>query len=79
MADRKVIAVIGATGSQGGGLANAILSDLDGNFACRAITRNPSGDKAQALKAEGAEASMRISMTSPALRRLSPVPMEPFA
>jgi uncharacterized protein YbjT (DUF2867 family) len=55
MADRKVIAVIGATGSQGGGLVRAILDDLTGGFACRAITRNPSSDKAQALKAEGAE------------------------
>ena len=55
MADRKVIAVIGATGSQGGGLASAILSDLDGAFACRAITRNAASDKARALKAEGAE------------------------
>jgi uncharacterized protein YbjT (DUF2867 family) len=55
MADRELIAVIGATGSQGGGLAHAILSDLDGGFRCRAITRNPDNDKAQALKAEGAE------------------------
>ncbi len=55
MADRKVIAVIGATGAQGGGLASAILSDLGGNFACRAITRNPASDKAKALNAEGAD------------------------
>ena len=55
MAEGKVIAVIGATGSQGGGLARAILSDLDGGFACRAVTRKPDSEKAQALKAEGAE------------------------
>lgn len=55
MQDRKVIAVIGATGSQGGGLARAILSDSAGGFACRAITRHPDNEKAQALKSQGAE------------------------
>jgi uncharacterized protein YbjT (DUF2867 family) len=55
MAKQKVISVVGATGSQGGGLARAILSDPEGGFVCRAVTRNPSSDKAQALKAEGAE------------------------
>jgi uncharacterized protein YbjT (DUF2867 family) len=53
MADKKVIAVVGATGSQGGGLCEAILSD--GEFACRAITRDPDKDKAKALAAKGAE------------------------
>ena len=51
----KVIAVIGSTGSQGGGLANAILADPSGGFSCRAVTRDPNKDKAQALKAAGAE------------------------
>ena len=55
MADKKIIAVVGSTGSQGGGLANAILADPNGGFAARAITRDPSKDKAQALKAKGAE------------------------
>jgi len=55
MADRKVIAVIGATGSQGGGLASAILSDPESGFSCRAVTRKPDSEKAKALKAEGAE------------------------
>src|ERR1043166_9188171 len=55
MADKKIIAVIGATGSQGGGLANAILSDPNGGFAVRAITRKVDGDKAKALKSKGAE------------------------
>ncbi len=32
MAD-KVIAVVGATGAQGGGVARAILADPDGGFA----------------------------------------------
>ena len=55
MADKKIIAVLGATGSQGGGLARAILADSDGGFACRAITRDPSKDNAKALAAAGAE------------------------
>src|SRR3954467_4248311 len=52
---RKVIAVVGATGAQGGGLARAILADPNGGFACRAITRDPDKDKAKALAARGAE------------------------
>ncbi len=52
---KKIIAVIGATGWQGGGLCEAILGDPNGGFACRAITRDPSKEKAQALAAKGAE------------------------
>jgi uncharacterized protein YbjT (DUF2867 family) len=55
MADKKIIAVVGATGAQGGGLCHAILADPAGGFACRAITRDPSKDKAKALAAKGAE------------------------
>jgi uncharacterized protein YbjT (DUF2867 family) len=55
MADKKVIAVIGATGAQGGGLVRAILADPDGGFACRAITRDPSKDQARALAEKGAD------------------------
>ena len=55
MADKKIIAVVGSTGSQGGGLVSAILADPNGGFAARAITRDPSKDKAQAMKAKGAE------------------------
>jgi uncharacterized protein YbjT (DUF2867 family) len=55
MADEKIIAVVGATGAQGGGLCDAILNDLKGGFKCRAITRDPGKDKAQALAARGAE------------------------
>jgi len=56
MADKKIIAVVGATGAQGGGLVRAILEDGDGPFTARAITRNAASDKAQALAAKGAEA-----------------------
>lgn len=55
MADKKIIAVIGATGAQGGGLVRAIQADKSGQFAARAITRNVNSEKAQALKAAGVE------------------------
>jgi uncharacterized protein YbjT (DUF2867 family) len=55
MADKKTIAVVGSTGSQGGGLVNAILADPGGGFAARAITRDPAKDNAKALAAKGAE------------------------
>ena len=53
--DKKIIAVVGATGAQGGGLARAILNDKNGPFALRAITRNVNSDKAKALADAGAE------------------------
>jgi uncharacterized protein YbjT (DUF2867 family) len=55
MSDRKIIAVVGATGAQGGGLVRAITSDPDGPFIARAITRDVNSDKARALAALGAE------------------------
>ena len=51
----KTIAVIGATGAQGGGLVRAILADKAGGFSARAITRKASGDKAADLRKLGAE------------------------
>jgi uncharacterized protein YbjT (DUF2867 family) len=55
MPKKTIIAVAGATGAQGGGLARAILADPNGGFAVRALTRDPNGDKAKALAAAGAE------------------------
>ncbi len=55
MSNKKVIAVVGATGAQGGGLARAILDDPDSEFAVRALTRNPNSDRAQELAARGAD------------------------
>lgn len=52
---KKMIAVMGATGAQGGGLARAILADNDSTFFVRAVTRNPNSDNAQALARLGAE------------------------
>jgi uncharacterized protein YbjT (DUF2867 family) len=51
----KTIAVVGATGAQGGGLIRAILGDTRGGFAARAVTRDANSDKAKALAALGAE------------------------
>lgn len=50
---RKVIAVVGSTGAQGGGLVRAILAR--GDFAVRAITRKPDSDKGRELAGLGAE------------------------
>lgn len=55
MTMRRIIAVTGATGAQGGGLARAILSDPRGQFTVRALTRKPESPAAQALARAGAE------------------------
>jgi uncharacterized protein YbjT (DUF2867 family) len=55
MADKKIIAVLGATGAQGGGLVRSIMNDEDGPFTARALTRNVNSDKSKALAALGAE------------------------
>ena len=55
MAGKKIIAVVGATGSQGGGLVRAILEDEGGDFTARAITRDVNSQKAKTLQAMGAE------------------------
>lgn len=55
MADKKIIAVLGATGAQGGGLVRAITSDKGGPFTARALTRDVTSAKAKALAALGAE------------------------
>jgi uncharacterized protein YbjT (DUF2867 family) len=55
MAEKKIIAVVGATGAQGGGLVRAILEDQGGGFAARVLTRNPNSDKARELARLGAE------------------------
>ena len=55
MTEKRIITVVGATGSQGGGLVRAILADPDHEFAVRALTRNARSGKAQELAAAGAE------------------------
>jgi uncharacterized protein YbjT (DUF2867 family) len=49
----KTIAIIGATGAQGGGLVRAIKADPAAGFVARALTRKVDSDKASALAAEG--------------------------
>ncbi len=55
MTEQKIIAVVGATGQQGGGVARAILDDPERRFALRALTRRPDSDVAKALAAKGAQ------------------------
>ena len=56
MADKqKIIAVVGATGLQGGGLVRAILKDKNAGFTPRAVTRNVNSEKANELARLGAE------------------------
>jgi uncharacterized protein YbjT (DUF2867 family) len=55
MTDKKIVAVVGATGAQGGGLVRAIAADPGGRFAARALTRKVDSEKARALAAQGVE------------------------
>jgi uncharacterized protein YbjT (DUF2867 family) len=55
MTEKMTIAVVGATGSQGGGLVKAILADTEGPFAVRALTRNADSGKARELASQGAD------------------------
>jgi uncharacterized protein YbjT (DUF2867 family) len=55
VSEKKIIAVLGATGAQGGGLVRQILADPSGEFSARAITRNPDSEGARALADLGAE------------------------
>ena len=50
-----IIAVVGSTGAQGGGLVRAIFADKDRKFAVCAVTRKPDGPAARELAALGAE------------------------
>lgn len=55
MTSKPIIAIVGATGAQGGSLARSLLADPSGQFAVRAITRNRSSEAAQQLARLGAE------------------------
>ena len=68
MADKKIIAVVGATGAQGGGLVRAILADREGGFAVRAITRKPDSDKGRALAARPCDKGSQCALLLQSLR-----------
>jgi uncharacterized protein YbjT (DUF2867 family) len=53
--EKRIIAVVGSTGAQGGGLCRAILKEKGGGYGVRALTRNAGSDKARELKRLGAE------------------------
>jgi uncharacterized protein YbjT (DUF2867 family) len=53
--EKKIIAVVGATGAQGGGLVRAILADPSRTFTARAITRKPDSERARELAKQGVE------------------------
>lgn len=52
---RPLITIFGATGAQGGGLADALLAGDHRTFRVRAATRRPGGAAARALSERGAE------------------------
>jgi uncharacterized protein YbjT (DUF2867 family) len=54
MREKKTIAVVGATGMQGGALARSMLDDVAGGFQVRALTRKPDSEPARALSGRGA-------------------------
>lgn len=49
------VLVVGATGQQGGGVVNALLSTGRSDLTIRALTRNPGSDSAKALARKGVE------------------------
>lgn len=51
--ENKTIAVMGATGMQGGAVVDALLAGGHDASCIRAITRDPTGDKAKALADKG--------------------------
>ncbi|MCG5432185.1 NmrA family NAD(P)-binding protein [Mycobacterium sp. MYCO198283] len=55
MSEQKLIAVVGGTGKQGGGLVQAILDDPAPQFRVRVLTRSAQSSKARELAAAGAE------------------------
>ncbi len=55
MTKKKIIAVVGATGAQGGGLVRAIQNDSSGGFTARALTRDVNSGRAKELAKLGAE------------------------
>ena len=57
MSDLPLLVVLGATGTQGGGVISHFLStpSLSSSYRLRGLTRNPSSGSAKALAAKGVE------------------------
>ena len=55
MTKSRLIAVVGATGAQGGGLVRAIVKEPGSGLTVRGLTRDPRSEKARALSQLGAE------------------------
>jgi uncharacterized protein YbjT (DUF2867 family) len=63
---RPVIAVVGGTGGQGGGVVDALLAS--GEFTVRVASRNPSSDAAKALGKRGVEVMKADLLDAASLR-----------
>ncbi|CAF2906255.1 unnamed protein product [Rotaria sp. Silwood2] len=48
MTDRRIVTVVGATGAQGGAVVRSLIET--GKYKIRALTRDPSSEKSQAVK-----------------------------
>jgi uncharacterized protein YbjT (DUF2867 family) len=60
--DAQIIAVVGATGLQGGAVTRRLLQD---HWPVRALTRNPDGKKARAIAQLGVEV-VKADLSEPA-------------
>src|SRR5712692_10782662 len=49
----QIIAVVGGTGAQGGGVVDALLAS--GRYAVRVVSRNPASESAEMLKKRGVQ------------------------
>lgn len=69
MATKKIIAVLGSTGNQGGSVAKIFLSDpkLKKDWTVRAITRDVTKASAKKLESQGAELVAVSSEEEPSL------------
>src|ERR1700747_3056849 len=63
---KPVIAVIGGSGKQGGGVVDALLAS--GKFAVRVVSRDPVGAAAKALSKRGVEVIKGDLLDAPSLR-----------
>jgi hypothetical protein len=67
LAMSKLLVVFGATGQQGGSVVSHVLNDaeLSKQYKVRAVTRDPSSSKAEALKTKGVEV-VKADLSDPA-------------